>query len=249
VFVVYVVTIKQAVLNSLPVEGGGAMGDRNDHVDRTILLLKRKLQEKQRSDKWYLGSKAVIVRQESIGGGLYMKMPTLLADMDPVRARIIFPRRDRPTIIKTDKDNNATLTIKLVPRPDEDGEWSGMPDKETGRSAMSDVDVEWTTKKISDHLAKVHPQNVFYEHGIIKGRQGDFSWFDFKGFGIERMYYGLIFVGVIDRRLVIGNFHCTFADYVKWKPLVMAMIESVGVCDQTYADIGKAGYRDEGLSN
>lgn len=193
------------------------------HVDRTILLLKRKLQEDDRGDEWRLGSKPVTVRPEQIGAGITMLMPELFHDMDKIKAQTIYPRKNRPKVIKTNQNNTVTVTFQV-----------------TGQERPAEI----MAADVCHYLVKTKPQYVFYERDKRQGKQTDIFWFDFKGFGIDRMFYCLIFICDIGKWNVTGNFHCDFKDYVNWKPLILKLVQTISVDGSMETE-----EKDERLSN
>ena len=125
-----------------------------------------------------------------------------MTDMDDMYRMIKYRNQNRPQVIKTDFNGDATVTFSLLP----------MSDMESA------ADISAQMKKVHDDMEKVWKQNVFYDMGQITIEELSVVWMDFRSFCMDGSIYNLLFMFQLEEQIVLGNFHCGFPQYDIWKP-------------------------------
>ena len=190
-----------------------------EYGDRTILALKGKyreiLEERKPPGKEILagGKKVPLYKEYLFGGKCSMLLPETLADMDARERVVKYRMRNRPPVIKTDRDGDATMAFSLLP----------LPDGEEPKGVRERLGC------IRGSMAKVWKQNVFYDTGEAEAGGTVVAWMDFRACCLDGDLYGLLFLFRAAGGDVLGNFHCSFPLYGMWKPAVLKLLETVNV--------------------
>ena len=143
-----------------------------EYSDRTILALKQKYREKQSEyqtaeKEMLLGTDMVALQREVLfNGKCSILLPDILKDMDDRERIIKYRNRNRPQVIKTDREGDASMTFSLLSITEED-------EKEGVRERLG---------RIRDNMQKVWKQNVFYDKGVEEAGGTTVAWMDFKAF-------------------------------------------------------------------
>lgn len=190
-----------------------------EYIDSVILAFRAKCKEKQAesqqiSDKIQIGlNKIPLYREELFGGKCSIMLPKILSDMN-ARYRIMKYRNpNRPQVIKTDFDCDATMTFSLLPMPDSD----------------NTPDISARMEKLHDDMQKVWKQHVFYDTGEVEAEKNIVAWMDFRSFCMDGSIYNLLFMFPVEEQIVLGNFHCSFPQYDIWKPVVLKLLTTIRV--------------------
>lgn len=193
------------------------MREDTEYSDAMILALRAKYQEKQSqslsTDKEVaIGTKQVpLNRAVLFEGRCSILLPELLDDMDYLDSTIKYRSQNRPCIIKTDGDADATMTFNMLPMA----------------STKGTDNVLIQLQKLRCDMQKVWKQNVFYDMGHITADGFLVAWMDFKAFCLDGNLYSLIFLFPLGEQMVLGNFHCSFPQYDKWKPAVLKLLKTI----------------------
>lgn len=188
-----------------------------EYGDRTILALKQKYREKQSEyqpagKEMLIGADAAALHREVLfNGKCSMLLPEILKDMGDRERAIKYRSRNRPQVIKTDHEGNASMTFSLLSIPE--GE--------------EPEDVREKLGRIRDSMKKVWKQNVFYDTGAAEAGGTTVAWMDFKAFCLDGSLYSLLFLFRAGDGEVLGNFHCSFSLYDRWKPVVLKLLETI----------------------
>ncbi|MCM1425664.1 MAG: hypothetical protein NC118_03585 [Eubacterium sp.] len=190
-----------------------------EYIDSVILALRTKCEEKQEeqqqiSDTIPIGvNKISLYREELFGGKCSMMLPEIMTDMNRRYRMIKYRNQHRPQVIKTDFDNDATVTFSLLPMAD--------------RENAADISVQM--EKLYSDMKKVWKQYVFYDTGEVAAGEFAVAWMDFRSFCVDGSIYNLLFMFRAEEQIVLGNFHCSFPQYDIWKPVILKLLTTVRV--------------------
>lgn len=188
-----------------------------EYKDEMILALRKKYIEKQSEElpagaEIKVGTGTIPLQRESIfEGKCSMRLPENIREMPlPLRA-VKYRSKNRPQIIKTDQEGDASFTFSVLP-----------PDN-------SKEDLQERLRHIRDDMKQVWKQNVFYDEGEVHADAGTVMWMDFRSYCLNGSLYSMIFLFEMEDKIVLGNFHCSFAKYDTWKPMVLKLLTTIQV--------------------
>ena len=193
-----------------------------EYIDSVILALRRKCVEKQVeqqqiSDTVHIGvNKISLYREELFGGKCSIMLPEILSDMNDRYRRIKYPNLNRPQIIKTDVNADATMTFSLLPMAE----------------VENITDISAQIEKLYGDMKKVWKQFVFYDTGQVEAGELPVGWMDFRSFCMDGSIYNLLFMFQAEEQIVLGNFHCSFPQYDIWKPVILKLLATIQVNNQ-----------------
>ena len=195
------------------------MTNEAEYADRMILALREKCKERQ-SGQTDTGTEIAVglsqqelYREEMFGHKYSILLPVILADMDSSIIRAKYPNNNRPQIIKTDQDNDVTMTFSIMP----------------GQETEEQTDILLYMRSLRNDMKKIWKQNVFYDLGKVMAGGHTVGWMDFKAFCIDGSIYSLMFLFQAGEQMVLGNFHCSFVQYDIWKPVILKLLTTIQV--------------------
>lgn len=186
---------------------------KTEYPDQMILALRAKYREKETEylpveEKIMIKGKAVALNREILfEGKCSILLPEIMVDMDCINRETRYRSLNRPQIIKTDYKSGATITFSLLP--------------------MSDATVSEQMEDIRGGMMKIWRQNVFYDQGEILADGTLVVWMDFRAYCIDGHLYTLLFIFQVDNQTVLGNFHCSFPQYDRWKSVVIRLLTTI----------------------
>ncbi|MCI6813183.1 MAG: hypothetical protein MR922_12430 [Lachnospiraceae bacterium] len=192
------------------------MADKEKYPDKIILALRKK----QQRNRWENKSMEELLESEKMegfsrkyfGGQKFsLFLPEELQEMSESKQKIKYPNWNRPKLILSDRYGNATLAFSCLPLMRE----------------QKDKEVEDTLKEIQQEMKKRWKQQVFYETGVVKTGELKVAWLDYRGFCLDESLYSLLFLFFLQEEMILGNFHCSFVDYDRWKPIVLKLLETI----------------------
>ena len=198
------------------------MADKEQYPDKIILALRKKQQIKKlenTSIEELLEKKEIagFSRKYFAGQKFSLFLPEELQEMPEGEQKVKYPNRNRPEIILTDRYRDATLTFNCLLLTEE----------------QKDKGVNNRLKEFQREMKKRWKQQVFYETGVVKARQMDVAWMDYRGFCLDESLYSLLFLFLWPGKLVLGNFHCRFIHYDRWKTIVLKLLETIELTEGT----------------
>ncbi len=183
------------------------------YMDKVILELRRECEKRQKPEA--LSDVSGLRKIAIYENAAYMMIPETWQSMSPVWRCAKYNRSDRPEIIMTDARGDATITFSSVGEVDEG------------------IEIGQQLAQLKDDMRQVWSQIVFYGRGTIKAGEKDVEWMDCKTFCIDSELYSLLFLFCVRGQLILGNFHCSFSIYDKWKPKIL---ELMGTIEEVMAD-------------
>lgn len=177
------------------------------YLDKVLLELRK---ESEKSKEPVLISEKCDVKKIAIyENDAYMMIPIEWQSMNPVWRCAKYNRSYRPEVIITDAHGDATITFSDV----------GKMDRLVG--------IRQCCMQLKNDMQEIWNQLVFYDSGAIKAGKKDVEWMDYKMFCIDSELYCLLFLFDVKNHLIMGNFHCSFSIYNRWKPQILMLLETI----------------------
>lgn len=181
--------------------------EQKTYQDKLILELRRKYRQKQPDT--LVGGQKEWKRIPLPGGFLSMMLPAYMHDMGQRERWIKYRSFKHPDVVLTDGDADATFTFSL---------------------AGQAVEIEEPAQRLEGlrkDMQKIWKQAVFYDMGTVVAGEVSIPWMDCKTFCLNGSLYCLLFLLEIQGQLILGNFHCSFPQYDRWKPMVLRLLQTV----------------------
>jgi len=149
-------------------------------------------------------------REISLYDGLCtIMLPAYMHEMERRNRFAKYRSLTRPDVVITDKDADAAFTFSRAGQAAETGE------------------PEQRMEKLRADMQKVWKRAVFYDMGMVMAGEIPVPWMDCKTFCLDGGLYCLLFLIEIQGQLILGNFHCSFPQYDKWKPMVLRALATI----------------------
>mgnify|MGYP001037693212 FL=1 len=205
----------------------------NEYIDTQILALRSKYHEIQ-SENQPVGNeiqigtdRAALYKADLFGGACSIMLPETMTDRGAADREVIYQNRNRPQIIKADRERGAAITFSMLPQ--------------TGGEEQRQVSEQMAV--IRSDMKKIWKQNVFYDTGEVMAENTPVAWMDFKAYCLDGNLYSLLFMFQTQAQTVLGNFHCSFPIYDIWKPLVLKLLTTIQA-ESTSIQIKSPEYSD-----
>ena len=205
----------------------------NEYIDTQILALRSKYHEIQ-SENQPVGNeiqigtdRAALYKADLFDGACSIMLPETMTDMGAADREVIYQNRNRPQIIKADRESGAAITFSMLPQ--------------TGGEEQRQVSEQMVV--IRNDMRKIWKQNVFYDIGEVMAENTPVAWMDFKAYCLDGNLYSLLFMFQTQAQTVLGNFHCSFPIYDIWKPLVLKLLTTIQA-ENTSIQIKSPEYSD-----
>ena len=206
----------------------------NEYIDTQILALRSKYHEIQ-SENQPVGNeiqigtdRAALYKADLFDGACSIMLPETMTDMGAADREVIYQNRNRPQIIKADRESGAAITFSMLPQ--------------TGGEEQRQVSEQMVV--IRNDMRKIWKQNVFYDIGEVMAENTPVAWMDFKAYCLDGNLYSLLFMFQTQAQTVLGNFHCSFPIYDIWKPLVLKLLTTIQA-ENTSIQIKSPEYSDD----
>ena len=206
---------------------------KNEYIDTQILALRSKYHEIQ-SENQPVGNeiqigtdRAALYKADLFDGACSIMLPETMTDMGAADREVIYQNRNRPQIIKADRERGAAITFSMLPQ--------------TGGEEQRQVSEQMAV--IRSDMKKIWKQNVFYDTGEVMAENTPVAWMDFKAYCLDGNLYSLLFMFQTQAQTVLGNFHCSFPIYDIWKPLVLKLLTTIQA-ESTSIQIKSPEYSD-----
>lgn len=180
--------------------------DTGNYTDKFILELRRyrraQLDAQEQADQEF--------QEVSLyDGRCTVSIPAHMYGMELWKRFVKYRGSTQPDIIMTDKNADATFTFSLA-----------------GQAAEGEKP-EQRMEGLRADMQKVWKQAVFYDTGVVMAGEIPVPWMDCKTFCLDGSLYCLLFLFEIQGQLILGNFHCSFSRYDRWKPIVLKVLETI----------------------
>lgn len=189
--------------------------DGTEYADRMILALRAKYEEDQTKDQTVeeeivVGARKLpLYRDMLFEGKCSILLPDTMTDMGETEKAVVYRNAKRPQIVKTDREAGISMTFSLAPVEE-------IPES-----------ISLQRDRIRSDMKKIWKQNVFYDQGEIRAEGFPVAWMDYRAFCLDSSLYCLLFLFLVEGKMVLGNFHCGFPQYDLWKPAVLKLLATV----------------------
>lgn len=201
------------------------MAEKEEFFDEKILEYRRRARKEKYSTLetgMYIKDELVQFERKTLfRDKMSIMMPVSFVDLPSNLAKIKYISEQRPQIIKTSLDTTVNLGFS-------------MPDLE-----VYPEHIEELCKQTKSALKQINPAIVFYE-GQVESHL-PLGWFEFKSYGIDSSVYNLMFMTIVDKKLLHGIFNCNYNDALEWRDAARQMM-------RTIKDISKEG-KNAGTNN
>lgn len=181
--------------------------EQNTYQDKLILELRRKYRQKQPDA--FVEEQKEWKRIPLFNGLCSIMFPAYMHDMGQRERWIKYRSFECPDVVITDGDADATFTFSLA-----------------GQAVETEEPAE-RLESLRRDMQKVWKQAVFYDRGTVMAGEILIPWMDCKTFCLNGSLYCLLFLLEIQGQLILGNFHCSFPQYDRWKPMVLRLLQTV----------------------
>lgn len=189
----------------------------NEYIDTQILALRSKYHEIQ-SENHPVGNeiqigtdRAALYKADLFDGACSIMLPETMTDMGAADREVIYQNRNRPQIIKADRESGAAITFSMLPQ--------------TGGEEQRQVSEQMVV--IRNDMRKIWKQNVFYDTGEVMAENTPVAWMDFRAYCLDGNLYSFLFMFQTQAQSVLGNFHCSFQIYDIWKPVIIKILTTI----------------------
>lgn len=134
-------------------------------------------------------------------GRMSIMLPDSFTDMAPEDAKKKYPSENRPQIIMTNPDGTVNFTFNLL-------------DQKIAQDQIIDARVQFRML-----IQKVFPANEFFEDGVLEINNKSLAWFDFKSPGLDSSIYNLMFVTMLDWKMMIGIYNVPYSASRAWSAI------------------------------
>ena len=140
---------------------------------------------------------------------LKMYIPKDFEDMPEGARKFKYPSENRPEIIKCNNDGSIAIAFKLIDSP------------------LNEEYVEKVRDMMKLINKRLNPANIFFDEGILKVKEKNIGYFDFKSSAIDDFLYNFIFLIAFQEKTLMGTFSCGYSDAEEWKDIVLEMVNTL----------------------
>lgn len=188
------------------------MAEKEEFFDEKILEYRRRARKEKFSSLetgMYINNELITFSEiQLFNNQVAIMLPDSFVDMPLGIAKIKYPSEQRPQIIKTSMDTTTNFAFNLFNTVIEDGQ-------------IADA-----TTQFKNVIARVNPAYVFY-HFVVEGSPKTIGWFDFKSYCVDANVYNLVYLTVIQNKLLHGMFSCLYKDALEWQDVLPQIIKTI----------------------
>ena len=155
------------------------------------------------------GEDIPVIDQSILEGKITLRMPKLFSIMSPELASIKYPSEQRPTVIYTDESTTINLAFSLT------------------TSALSDTGVAEFQEAMIDALEQAQPSAEWLDTDVIEINDKKIGLLEVITPAADGDIFNFMFFASVDGQALIGTFNCFKEDLETWRPVAMAMIETL----------------------
>lgn len=134
----------------------------------------------------------------------------------------VFWSKKRPKVIYINAEENAGVTFQTIEMQTiVKGEGN---EEHSGRESCL---VEYR-KRLREAIKRKDDRTVFYNMGEIN-KITKVYWMEYKSFASDERVYNLVFLFHAEKKYVLGTFYCLFADYEKWKKIILGVLGEIQI--------------------
>lgn len=149
-----------------------------------------------------------LIKKSLFNEMIYIDMPITFTEMPVERIKERYTVEPRPQIIYSDESSRINFAFNLL------------------EERISDLQLY--AFKIRESIKMVYPNTLFYEEDFLAAQDNDsIQCFDFRSSSLEGPTYNVMYLYKLTDIALLGAFNCPFEMYIKWKPIIKRMINSI----------------------
>lgn len=133
-------------------------------------------------------------------------LPIVFTDMPEQAAKIKYPNRNRPQVIKSNHDGSIDCCFSILEQP------------------LAEEEIVPMADSIKDVLKKLQPATTFYTESVEKTPTNTFAWFTYQNFCLDGKIFKHMFITNVDGKMAQGMFSCPFREMELWKYVMKDMM-------------------------
>ncbi|MEK3734055.1 hypothetical protein MKX64_16775 [Paenibacillus sp. FSL M8-0334] len=157
------------------------------------------------------GEKVMFHEQELLDGRVRITMPRSLRPMTRQEALVKYPSERRPAIIFTNDDLSINLTFNHT------------------ANVLDEADVEEFKDAMVQITRSTQPIREWIGDGVQQAEEKTFGYCEFMSPALNTNIYNLMIFASLDKRFLICTFNCIEEDKKAWRPVALAMLDSLRV--------------------
>lgn len=183
-----------------------------EFLDEKILEYRRRARKEKYSSLetgMYIKNELVqFERKELFKDKLSIMLPVSFVTLPQKLAKIKYSSQQRPQVIKTSRDTTVNLGMSMA-------------DVE-----IYEENIKQLRNQTQEALKRLNPAFIFYDSNI-ETKNVPLGWFEFKSYGIDSDVYNLMFISIIDGKMLHGTFNCDYEDTLEWRDAARQMMYSI----------------------
>ncbi len=188
------------------------MAENEEFFDEKILEYRRRARKEKYSTLetgMYIKNELMEFEyMEIFHNKMSIMLPTSFITLPSNLAKIKYMSEQRPQVIKTSLDTTVNFGFSMLD------------------VTITFENIAELQKNAREVLKRLNPSLVFYESGI-ENNGISLGWFEFKSYGLDGNVYNLMFITIVDGKMVHGVFNCIYNDAVEWRDAARQMMYSV----------------------
>ena len=171
---------------------------------------------KARKEKYSTPETGMYIKNELVSfdriilfqGRLSIMLPVSFVDLPADMARVKYTSRQRPQIIKTSLDTTVNIGMSLLD------------------AVIYEEQINKLKNYAQEALKRLNPAFVFYE-STVETKNIPLGWFEFKSYGLDTDMYNLMFISIIEGKMLHGIFNCDYDDALEWREAARQIMYSI----------------------
>ena len=182
-------------------------------IDEVIVQMRREIKRKEYSDIYkgvYIDFEIVEFQETKLfDDKMSVWLPKSFIEMPKPMIKIKYPGEQRPQIIITDLSSRINFTFSLL------------------EIDISMKNVPAMAKVFKEIIQKTQQKVIFYEESTEEVGEDKLSWFDFKSIAADSEIYNIMYIALVDGKVMHGIFNCLYEQMKEWKDIAKQVMMSV----------------------
>lgn len=182
-------------------------------IDEVIVQMRREIKKNEHNDIYkgaYIDYEIVEFQETKLfDNKMSVWLPKSFIEMPKPMIKIKYPGEERPQIIITDLSSTINFTFSLL---EVDIPMKNVP-------AMANL--------FKTIIEKTQPKVIFYEDSTEELGENRLSWFDFKSMATDSEIYNIMYITLVDGKVMHGIFNCLYEQMKDWKDIAKQVMMSV----------------------
>lgn len=148
-------------------------------------------------------------RQKLNEDGLEMFLPVNMEPMTEEKKKIKYPMEQRPPVIWANEETTVTFTFNILEQQARESELAQIRDN------------------LGILILSIYPHYLFSDKGKVQHKQGACCWTEFLSPAAGGMLYSILYVTILEEKLLLGMFNCPSENKNDWKRIVLQLIATI----------------------